>query len=277
MPRPLKSTTSGVAGRKKPTTKPPRARRAKDSATQLPAVRDSDELETRKPLQVQATGTKKLILVDALNFWHPNSRRDLNLGTANWKKFADILKDEVGTGEPLAPIYVVHLDTPPHRVAHLKRKGFDVVTLEIPAGSQEDDKYLLGLIDGIDPKEVGSLVLVTRDGGFIEAVERVKARGIVVWWVATNGTPFGLGMETEARVKEEFNYVDLRAIADRIRLAPWEERSTRFQRPPAPVPQPVEKKTAVFFRAEVPTGELTTLMAMLQPAIDRFKLQVSIG
>lgn len=208
---------------------------------------------------------KKVILVDGASFYHPKNRKQLNLGQVNWQAFVSALK-EIGTGVAEDPVYTIWPSTPDYTMKSMTAAGFKLEPIH-PAGEM-DDHFLIRIINGLDSKEVETLVLATYDGSFVEAARAAKARGIAVWWLATDIPSFGV--ETKEVVTAEFNFVDFRdGIADRIRRRDWQEDSRR---------QPVEeKKIVVTFEAAIAQRDHVLFVTMFQPVIDRFNIKISFS
>ena len=214
---------------------------------------------------------KKVVLVDGPNIGHPDVRRALNTMYYRYGVFYNILTKEVGEGEMAEPpVWTVQLSLPEYVMKQIEVGGFKVEPLD--TAFEADDRFLIQKIKGLDPSEIGTLVLVTCDGSFAGAAREAKSRGIKVHWVLASdvfdqrGKPF-VGRETKQLVETEFTLVDLHQLANRIRNREWEERSQRSQME--------EKKSVVAFRAEVPNKDLADLMAGLKLVIDRFRVHVS--
>ena len=252
-------------------------------AVEAPVVPETPVLQVEEPVAVAPQAPKKkVILVDGPSFYHPSQRRVLGWGQIRWSAVASILMREIGEGEVAGrPVYTV----PPDLAEGLQKSigvgGFQVDPVD-PA-FEGDDRHLIKMIKSLDPNEIGVLVLVTYDGSFVDAAREAKKKGIKVIWVAsvhpTNrvGNPI-MGVETQAVVKSEFEFVDLldSGIAGRVRIKGWEDNYvSRRQAESVPIRPVEEKKIRVSFGAEVSPRDHTLFMTMIRPVLDRFNCRIT--
>lgn len=269
-----------AAKRPKTTTKstgekPPVRRRALPFAPPEPIApptpAEEPVVETPAAAHPRPTAPKKkVVLVDGPSLSHPNVRRVLDISQFNYHGLCKLLSTEIAEGEMAEPaIYTVQPSLPQYIMKLINVAGFNVAPIKTEA--EADDFFLIQEIRGLDATKIGSLVLVTNDGSFADAARDAKARGIAVYWVTVegfnrDGRPF-VGVNTRALIESEFTGVDLRQYADRIRFREWEERPRQDQ-------PPVEQKTTIAFRVQVPTRDLGSVMTQLQGMIEKYNISI---
>lgn len=218
---------------------------------------------------------RKLVLVDGPSFFHPNSRRIMNAGQYDYRKVASVLAG-IGEGEVSGkPIWVLPISANEGQHKMLGVSGFEAEPID--SVFEADDHFLIKKIRAANPDEIGSVVLVSNDGSFADAARKAKARGIRIYWcivegAGRDGRPI-VGYATKQLIESEFTAVDMRQYADQIRRRPWEENQLRTEQPVAS--PPVEPKTQVSFAVSIPSRDLTSFMAAMQPAVERFKININ--
>lgn len=263
---------------RRPTPQSPPAPPAEESAVaEAPAIPPLPPVVwLSEPVDTPPAPKKRAILVDGLSFYHHHNRRSLNWGQINWTTLSQILVREIGEGEATdLPTYTVHPNLEANIQKSVGAAGFRVEPVD--PKFEGDDRFLIEKIRNLDPNEIGSLVLATYDGSFVDAAREAKARGIKVVWVASvhaadhAGRP-SMGIETQEVVKNEFEFVDLKdsGVADRVRRREWEDRSQGFQ-----VPRREEKMITISFEAKVSPRDHTLFMTMVQSTLDRFNIKIT--